>query len=458
MQSVHNPFTGQVLAELPLLEQGGVALLVERALKAEEVALPVDERMRILLHVAAQVEAGRDRFAQRIAEEGGKPLKDALVEVDRAADGLRLAAEGIAGALAGEEVPMGRTKASQGRTAYCLREPVGLVVAISAFNHPLNLIVHQVAPAVAVGCPVIVKPSMRTPLSCIALAELFYEAGLPEPWLQVALCDDAAAEALACDDRLRYLSFIGSAKVGWHLRRSVAAGVRVGLEHGGIAPVLLAPSADLGRALGPVVKGGMYHAGQVCVSTQRVFVPKARMDEVAEALLGQVKALVVGDPCDGATDVGPLIDAREVERVDRVIREALAGGAELLCGGEVLGQQCYAPTLLMHPSLQATVSQEELFGPAIMLYGYEGLDEAIARANHPRWSFSAAVFAEDREEIAQAVAGLDSAAVMVNESTAFRTDWMPFGGRRESGLGVGGIPCTLREYTQHKLVVEHRLG
>lgn len=458
MHVVHNPYTGQAVGEVPLLAGEGVLSLVERAQMAGSIPLPIEMRKGILMRVAAQVEAHKDRFARRIAEEGGKPLNDALVEVDRAVDGLRLAAEMAAQILAREEVPMGRTKASQGRLAYCLREPVGLVVAISAFNHPLNLIVHQVAPAVAVGCPVIVKPSLSTPLSCIALAELFLEAGLPEPWLQVAPCDDKAAEALACDARVRYLSFIGSAKVGWHLRRSVAAGVRVGLEHGGIAPVVLAPSADLGRAAAPIVKGGMYHAGQVCVSTQRVFVPRARMDEVAEALLARVKALVVGDPCDGATDVGPLIRAREVERVDSAVREAVAGGAVLLCGGEALGNQCYAPTLLKDAPLQASVSQEELFGPVIALYGYGALDEAIAMANHPRWSFQASVFAEDREEIAQAIAGLDSAAVMVNESTAFRTDWMPFGGRRESGLGVGGIPYTMREYTQHKLVVEHRLG
>lgn len=459
MHNVYNPYTCEVFGAFELSTDVEVEAMLSRGHRLSRgYGLAVDMRKAILLQVAEVLEGDRERFTRLIACEGGKPRKDAATEVERAIDGLRLAAEGVDACLARAQVEMERTAAARGHSAYTMREPIGLVVAISAFNHPLNLIVHQVAPAVATGCPIIVKPSLSTPYSCMELVKLLHGAGVPEDALQVALCDDRQAERLATDGRVAYVSFIGSAKVGWGLRSKIAPGTRIGLEHGGIAPVILGRGADMEQMVMPVIKGGFYHAGQVCVSTQRVFVPNDRLGDVTDRLVEATRALVVGDPQDVRSDVGPLIRPREVTRVGMAIREAVDAGAVLACGGEALGKSCFAPTLLVNPPEHVSVSQEELFGPAIMLYGYDRMEEAVERANHPRWAFQAAVFSADRAEIAMAVQGLDCSGVMVNEMTAFRTDWMPFGGRKASGLGVGGIGYTLEEYTQYKLVVERILG
>lgn len=414
--------------------------------------LPAHERSAILIRTAALLEARKDAFAKTIAEEGGKPLKDAIVEVVRAVDGLRNAADELR-SFSGREIPMGLTAPSVGRWAFTTKEPIGVVAAISAFNHPLNLIVHQTAPAVAVGCPVVVKPASTTPLSCLALVALYREAGLPEAWCQTLITEDnGLAERLATDARVAFVTFIGSARVGWSLKSKLAPGARCALEHGGAAPVIVDKSADLDRVIEPIVKGGYYHAGQVCVSVQRIFVHEDVRGAFVERLAARASALRVGDAALPDTEVGPLILPRETERVAGWIEEAVAGGA-VLHGGGRLSATTLRPSVLVEPPRDAKVSQLEIFGPVTCVYGYREIDAAIDAANALPFAFQASVFSKDVGPALRAARRLDASTVLVNDHTAFRTDWMPFAGRRQSGYGVGGIPYTMHDMTEEKMIV-----
>ncbi|MGJ5816753.1 aldehyde dehydrogenase family protein [Paludibaculum fermentans] len=410
------------------------------------------ERIEILNRLSDLVSDRRESFGQLIAREGGKPLTDALVETDRAIDGIRNAADMLR-VSAGVEIPMGMTRASVGRRAFTIHEPIGVVAAVSAFNHPLNLIVHQVAPAVAVGCPVIIKPATATPLCCFDLVALLSKAGLPEGWVQTFLPDKRGlSEALVTDPRIAFLSFIGSAKVGWSLRSKLAPGARCALEHGGVAPVIIDRKAELDRVIEPLAKGGYYHAGQVCVSVQRIYVHKTLEEEFLKRFAERVSALRVGDPLLPETEVGPLIHPDEATRVAAWSEEAVAGGARLI-GGERRSETTLAPGILVHPPREAKVSTLEVFGPITCVYSFQHIDEAIASANSLPDAFQASIFTEDLPTALYAAERLDASAVMVNDHTAFRTDWMPFRGRRESGYGIGGIPYTMREMTAEKMIV-----
>jgi len=349
---------------------------------------------------------------------------------------------------------MGLNAASSHRLAMTHREPIGVVVAFSAFNHPLNLVVHQVGPAIATGCPVIIKPAETTPLSAFRFLALLREAGLPQAYCQALVVDDLGlAETLARDERVGFLSFIGSARVGWMLRAGLAPGARCALEHGGLAPVILAPDAGLDDALPLLAKAGFYHAGQVCVSVQRVFAHRSIAEQVAERLAALGEAMVIGDPTRADTQVGPLIRPEAVERVALWVEEAIAQGARRLSGATRLSPTTYACTVLLDPPPQARVSTQEIFGPVICVYAYEDLDEALSRANALPFAFQAAVFTRDIDTALHCYRRLDASAVMVNDHTAFRVDWMPFAGLRRSGLGVGGIPYTFREMQVEKLMV-----
>ena len=414
------------------------------------------ERMAILRRLAGLLEGKREHFARQIAREGGKPLTDAIVETTRAIDGIHNAVEELRN-FAGREIPMGLSPAAANRWAFTTKEPIGIVAAISAFNHPLNLIVHQVVPAIATGCPVIVKPAGTTPLSCRDFVALVHEAGLPEAWCQSFIPESTElAERLATDRRIAFLSFIGSAKVGWYLHAKLAHGARSALEHGGAAPAIVDRSADLDKIIEPLVKGGYYHAGQVCVSTQRIFVHREIVDAFSERLVARVEALRTGDPVLKDTEVGPLIQPREADRVAAWIEEAVKGGAKLATGGKRLSETTLEPTVLLDPAIDAKVSQLEIFGPVVSVYPYAKLDDAIARANGLSVAFQASIFAQDIDIALHAAERLDASAVMINDPTTFRTDWMPFAGRRESGYGTGGIPYTMRDMTQEKMILLKR--
>ncbi|MGI4819035.1 MAG: aldehyde dehydrogenase family protein [Janthinobacterium lividum] len=427
-----------------------------RVFKDRDNWLKPHHRMAILRKLASLLDAKRDQFALMIAREGGKPLPDAIVETNRAIDGIHNAADELRN-FGGKEIPMGLSAAAENRWAFTTKEPIGVVAAISAFNHPLNLIVHQVVPAIATGCPVIVKPATTTPLSCLAFVELVHEAGVPEEWVQTFITEDNdLAQALATDERIAFLSFIGSAKVGWSLRSKLAPGARLALEHGGSAPAIVDRSALLDKVIEPIVKGAYYHAGQVCVSTQRLYVHNDILSDVTERLVARVKALRVADPTLKDTEVGPLILPREADRVSEWIKEAVDGGAKLATGGERLSETTLYPAVLINPSETARISTLEVFGPVLAVYGYDQLDEAIARANALPTAFQASVFAQDIDVALRAAERLDASAVMVNDPTAFRTDWMPFAGRKQSGFGVGGIPYTMHDMAEDKMILLNR--
>ena len=455
-RTVHAPFDRTPIADVEQADAAGVeqALATAHALHRDvDARLPVQERVAILERTAALMSERRETLATEAAREGGKPLKDSLVEVDRAIDGVKECVEHVR-TQGGREIPMRINPASANRMAFTSLEPIGVVVAFSAFNHPLNLIVHQVAPAVAVGCPVVVKPAEATPLSCWSFVNLLREAGLPEGWCQALLTTghDVSGQ-LVSDPRVAFFSFIGSGRVGWMLRSQLAPGARCALEHGGAAPVIVAADADLDDAIPLMAKGGLYHAGQVCVSVQRVFAHHTIADDVASRLVDAAQKMVVGDPTDVNTDIGPLIRPGEVMRIDEWVQEAVQGGATVLCGGEALSETTYAPTILRDPPADARVSKEEIFGPVVCLYSYDGIDDAIQRANDVPFSFQASVFTRDLDTAWRATRRLDAAAVMVNDHTAFRVDWMPFAGLRESGYGIGGIPYTMHDMQIEKLRV-----
>jgi acyl-CoA reductase-like NAD-dependent aldehyde dehydrogenase len=371
----------------------------------------------------------------------------------RAIDGIKLCAQCIRTGH-GEEIPMGINAASMNRIAFSHHEPIGVVVALSAFNHPINLIVHQVGPAIAAGCPVIVKPANDTPLSCYELVRIFHQAGLPEAWCQVvSTIDHDVAEALATDPCTAFLSFIGSATVGWMLRSKLAPGTRCALEHGGIAPVIVAADADLDAAVPLLAKGGFYHAGQVCISVQRVFAHRTIARAVAQGIAAAGNAMIVGDPTAEDTAIGPLIRPRETDRVHAWVEKAIAAGAEKLSGGTRLSPSCYPPTVLFNPPDSAEVSCDEVFGPVICVYAYDDIDAAIARANSLKFAFHAAVFTRDIDTALHAYKGLNASAVIVNDHTAFRVDWMPFAGLKHSGLGIGGIQYSFEDMQVQKMLV-----
>jgi acyl-CoA reductase-like NAD-dependent aldehyde dehydrogenase len=436
------------------------AKVVEQALttattlyKNRDGWLPAEQRIQILDKTISLMEERREELAIEAAREGGKPLIDSNVEVARAIDGVKLCIETLR-TESGREIPMGLNAASSGHLAFTRKEPIGVVVAVSAFNHPLNLIVHQVAPAIATGCPVIVKPAEDTPISCFRFVEILREAGLPDEWCQTFVVSELdVATQLVTDDRVDFFSFIGSGKVGWMLRSKLSPGTRCALEHGGAAPVIVTEDADIDDALPLLAKGGFYHAGQVCVSVQRIFAHASIAKKLAQDIAKLGESYTVGDPVLAETDIGPLIRHAETDRVETWVNEAIEEGAELISGGKRLSDSCYECTVLYNPSNKSKVSQMEIFGPVICVYPYEDIDMAIEQANALPFSFQASVFSRDIDKAMRVSSRINASAVMVNTHTAFRVDWMPFAGLKQSGLGVGGIPYTMEDMQIEKMTV-----
>ena len=452
---VLSPYDEKTIKSFELIDEDQALEVLEQCHQLyleREAWLPAPRRIEILERAAVLVASRADSLAMQAAREGGKPLTDSKVEIRRAVEGIKVAAREI-WQLGGSEVPMRMTASSTNRMAYTFREPCGVVLAISAFNHPFNLLIHQVVTAVAAGCPVIIKPALTTPISCESLVNILYEAGLPRPWCQMVLCDDQVSERLVTDSRVSFLSFIGSARVGWYLRSKLAPGARCALEHGGLAPAIVDRTADLDDAVPLLVKGGFYHAGQVCVSVQRIYVEEAIVEQFTTRFVEQARQLEVGDPTDLATEVGPLILPREVDRVHAWVQEAVERGGRLLCGGKKISNTSYEPTVILDPPDDVKLSCEEIFGPVVAIYPFSDRREAIRRANAPDAYFQASVFTRELDVALETSRKLNGMAVMINDHPAFRVDWMPFGGHRQSGMGVGGIAYTMRDITLERMVV-----
>ena len=453
--TVSSPYDGHHLQDLHVASKQDVDTALDLALDAYEDQnkwLPKYERIAILERTVEIMSSRLEELTLIAANEGGKPYMDSKVEVERAINGVKLAIEHM-GVFEGKEIAMGHTKSSANRMAYTMKEPIGVVAAISAFNHPLNLCVHQTVPAIAVGSPVIIKPSLLTPMSTLNFVDILYEAGLPKAWCQVMICEREESQYLATNSKIDYLTFIGSAGVGWYLNSKVAPGTRVGLEHGGVAPVIVEADADIEELIPALAKGAFYHAGQVCVSVQRIYVHQSIVGEVTKRLSEAVQKMVVGDPLDPKTEIGPIISHSEVTRIDTWVKEAIEGGATLVCGGKKVEESCYAATILLNPPKDAKVSTKEVFGPVACIYSYDNVEDAFDAANSLEVSFQASVFTKNLDMALHAVRRLNGTAVMVNDHTAFRVDWMPFGGAKASGLGLGGIPHSMEEMSKEKMMV-----
>ena len=455
---VFSPFDQSLIKTIKPNSPEEVELMLQRAYSIynnKDNWLTIDRRIAILKKINTLMCEEKDNFSQLIAKEGGKPLSDAKIEVERAINGINISIREIPNILSNKEISMMDAPDAKLRTAFTIYEPIGVVVAVSAFNHPLNLIIHQIIPAIAVGCPVIVKPATATPLNCLKLVDMVYKAGLPKEWCQVCVCpDNKLTEKLVTDKRISFFSFIGSSKVGWWLKSKLAPGVRCALEHGGVAPVIVDKDINIEYLTSSLLKGGFYHAGQVCVSVQRIFIDKNIINELSNSLVNSTRNIKIGDPTKIETEVGPLILPKEVDRIDGWVKEAIEEGAELLIGGEKLSDTVYKPTILLNPSPHSKVSTSEIFGPVICLYSYSDIDEAIKQANCLDVAFQASVYSNNTNIIDRVSDKINASTVIINDHTAFRIDSMPFAGRKHSGYGIGGIGYTMHDMVQHKMIVK----
>lgn len=448
---VVNPYNLQTIETLPYTSAAEIESSLQRAFEIwkSKKNLSKAERIQILEKLAAAIKSNVKDIAKLAASEGGKALKDSIIEVERAASGVDYAAQ-VLKTTAGDMVPMGLNAASQYKLAFSLEEPIGPVLAISAFNHPFNLIVHQVIPAVAAGCPVLVRPASTTPLSCQLLLKMLYEAGLPKDYAKMILSSRESAEKLAADKRLRFFSFIGSSKVGWHLKQKIQPYVHATMEHGGVAPAVIWKDADLKAILPGLVKAGYYHAGQVCVSLQKLIVHQDIYNDVKQEFIALAKKLNVGDPLSESTDYGPMITTDERDRALEWIGEEKS---KIILGGEVMHETCISPTVIENPDFSAKVSQKEIFAPLVCLYKVATREEALKHANSDDLSFQSSIYTKDTDLALSFARDFDCATALINESPAFRVDWMPFGGKHNSGFDMGGIPYAIKDYTVQKRII-----
>lgn len=453
--SVINPYDHSIIGELAL-DSETVALKklarAHRLFANSKNWLSKPKRRDVLENLKKLLTDKREKIIATAISEGGKPFKDSVIEFDRGLYGIDVAISELFN-FKGEVVNMELNVASMHRHAYTIKEPRGVVLAISAFNHPFNLIIHQVIPCIATSCPVLIKPSLKTPLTCRLVVDALYEAGLDQEWCQYLPIENDITERLVGDEQVAFLSFIGSARVGWHLRSKLAAGAHCALEHGGVAPVIIDRDCDLKPIIPKLLKSSFYHAGQVCVSTQRIFVH----EDVAWAFLTKfseaAQLLHVGDPQQPDTDVGPLISKSELNRVDQWVQASVKNGARLISGGERVGKSCYNPTIVFNPKPECLLSTEEVFGPVVAVYSYKNIDEAIERANDTKYCFQAAIFTKNIDVAFLAATRLFGRTILINDHSAFRVDWMPFGGHRRSGLGVSGIGYSMKDLSIDKLLV-----
>ena len=448
---VRSPYSGEVVGRIARAGASETRRAIDAAERAMAEPLPAWRRADILERISQLIREHGEELAQTICAEAGKPLKAARVEAARAVNTYALAA-GEARRLTGESVPITGTQPGDGHVAWTVRVPIGIVGAISPFNFPLNLVAHKLAPALAAGCAVVAKPASQTPLSALRLAALADEAGLPAGWLSVlpGRASDVG-DVLVEDPRVRMLTFTGSAEVGWGIRAR-AARKKVALELGNASPVIIEADADLELASSKVATHAFSYAGQTCVSVQRVYVQRDVVEDFLSLLVPKVEALRVGDPADEATDVGPVIDAGNRERIHAWIDEAVSAGAEIVTGGrEESG--LIAPTVLRGVAPEMKVCMLEIFGPVCSVIPYDSLKDAFEQANATEYGLQAAVFTRSIDPAVRATADLEFGSVMINEAPEWRVDQMPYGGTKASGNTKEGPAYTVREMTEERLVV-----
>src|SRR5256886_3099112 len=445
---VRSPYSGEVVGRVSKAGADETRKAIDAAERAMQDPLPAHKRAEILVRVAGALGRRLDEAAKLISDEAGKPLKAARVEAARAMSTYTFAAV-EARKLAGEMVPMDAAQAGEGKLAFTLRRPIGVVGAISPFNFPLNLVAHKIAAALAAGCAVVLKPASQTPMSALFLAELEDEAGLPPGWLNVVVGPASEiGDVLVEDERVKLITFTGSSGVGWKLKER-APKKRVNLELGNATPLIVASDADMSIAAAKVSQNAFSFAGQSCISVQRVYVERSAYDEFVRQLVPLVEGLKVGDPGDEDTDVGPVIDKDARERILRWIK---ASSGQVLTGGELEGE-LIRPTVIANPGRDDDVSCEEVFGPVCTVTAVDSIEEAIELANGTRYGLQAGIFTASLDNALRAAQELEFGGVTVNEAPTFRSDQMPYGGVKDSGNTREGPHYAVQEMTEDRLVV-----
>lgn len=450
--AVINPYHGETIGKTYLAGDAEAEECTARAVEAfrETKKMTPGERSSVLQNIFTKIGERAEAIARLISSEAGKPIISARQEVLRSILTFQYAAE-EAKRMTGEIIPLDINPLGRGHTCYVRRFPIGPVLGITPFNFPFNLVAHKVAPALATGNPIVIKPAPQAPLSALMMGEIVMESGWPSGGISVIPSPNGVAERMVADERFKFFSFTGSAAVGWRLKNK-AGKKKTTLELGGNAGAIVHLDADLEQAAGRIVQGGFNYAGQTCISVQRVFVHEAVYDEFKRILLEKTKAVKFGDPADEGVMVGPLISHRDVLRISDWIKEAEAGGAKILCGGSVTGQ-VMEPIILENVTSRMKVSCQEVFGPVVTLIKYANFDDALSAVNDSEYGLQAGVFTNDLRLAFKAWETLEVGGVMIGNAPTFRADHMPYGGVKNSGQGREGIRYAMDEMTEPRTMV-----
>ncbi|NTW23312.1 MAG: aldehyde dehydrogenase family protein [Lentimicrobium sp.] len=451
---VTNPYNGITvdttwLAGLPELESAVISAQKASRLLQE---MPSFKRYDALMHIRKRLLERREEFGQMIMLESGKPIRYALGEVDRSIQTFTVAAE-ESKRIPREYISLDWTPSGEKKEGLVRYFPVGIVAGIAPFNFPLNLAVHKIAPAIAAGCPVILKPSSTTPLTTLLLAQIIAETGLPEGAVSILPMDRATGNLLVIDPRISLLSFTGSPEVGWKMKNE-AGKKKVVLELGGNAGVIVAQSADTGLALSKCLAGAFSYSGQVCIHTQRIYVHNSLFHEFSQRFSSMVQQLKTGDPALSETEFSAMIDEPNAIRIENWVNEAIMGGASLVCGGKREGT-LYNPTILTNTDDSMRVCTEEVFGPVVTLESFENFGEALERLNNTRFGLQAGVFTNNLNEMDSAFNNLQVGGVIINDVPTFRVDHMPYGGIKDSGLGREGVKYAMMDMLEPRILVKN---
>lgn len=451
--AVYNPYDGSIIAEVPNATAGEVSAAIAAAVAgfAEIAALPAHARADILLEISQSLQRDREELAATIISETGKPRKYALHEVDRATETFRFAAE-EAKQIHGRTIPMSAAKGSESRLGFYERFPLGPIGAITPFNFPLNLVAHKLGPAIAAGNSFVLKPAEQTPLTALKLARIMLAAGVPPAAVNVVTGDGVTGALLVRDERLKMISFTGSPPVGREIRAN--AGLKkVALELGSNSGIIIEPDADLDLAVERSLTGAFYNSGQVCISLQRIYLHQDIYQAFRDRFVEAAVRLKLGDPRDAETDIGPLINRGAAARTEEWLAEAGKMGAEVLCGGHARGHNIFEPTILANVSQEMRVVCGEVFAPLVSLIPYRDFDQALAMLNDSIFGLHAGVFTTDLDKAFRAYRRLEVGGVIINDIATFRTDHMPYGGVKESGIGREGVKYAVEEMTEIKTMV-----
>lgn len=449
---IKNPFTGEIVAKVSTASKADFEKALEEASGSEKVMaeLPSYKKAEILQRTSEMIIQRKEELAKTITLENGKPINESKTEIDRAALTFRIAAE-EAVRTDGDFLRLDRNQVSERRWGIVRRFPVGTVLGITPFNFPLNLVAHKIAPAIASGNPVIVKPSSKAPLTALKLGEILIDAGIPDGALSILPCPSSLIEGFITDKRIKALSFTGSAEVGWRLKK-LAFNKKVILELGGNAGVLIDRDCNLEYAIQRCVTGSFSYSGQVCISIQRIYIHRDVYNRFLDGFIKRVASLKMGDPLDETVQIGPMIDEENAMRIEDWVNEALKGGAKILCGGKRTGN-FYEPTVLTNVRPDMKISCREAFGPVVTVSMVESFEEGISLINDSIYGLQAGIFTGDLKKAFYAFENLEVGGVIINDIPGYRVDHMPYGGVKESGIGREGVKYAMEELTELRLIV-----